>query len=1063
MNQTMQSHNASKPQRYQIEAAKQLSIVTVYVLLGLVNYHYFTGAIWPGSGLALATVLIGGRRYLWSILCASLIQVPILFHLPFDDSILFNGGIAAAKVAEAFLGIWLLNYHQQFTPLQTLRDYLWLILLGGTVACFVGANISVFALLLAGLTTPANYVETVQLWWSGDTLGVILVAPLILTWWHMKSVRISYEKWLEMVLLIGSTFVIGQIVFLGWFNDIFGVGAKGFLMFLPITLIAIRLDMRAVTFSLNMIAVQALSGAYLQVGYFAHEGANLNLKHYWLYVVTLSVVGMALTIYVNERQQIEHALNASEERFRMLFTQSPVGIGLIDSITGTIYQVNQKYADIVGFTIDEIKHMDWMQITHPDDIQADLDKMALMNTGEVNEFTLEKRLIHANKSIIWIHLTVARMNLQKHGNPCHHCVIEDITERKKIEASLLESEFRWKFAIEGCGDGVWDWNVQTNEALYSKQWKEMLGYTEQDILPTNDEWVIRIHPDDREYVTETMQAYLQGKTESYVAEYRLRCKNNDYKWILGRGMIVQCDDNGEPTRLIGTHTDMTERKESEDNLAKSKSEFVANISHEIRTPMNAIIGISRLALKKEISSEVENYLKMIYSASSDLLNVINDILDFSKLEAMGFSVDTNVFDLDVILANLDNLFITLADETNVAFKMILAPDVPRRLVGDATKLQQVLTNLLSNAKKFTAQGEVIMIVTFQNQVEDRVDLCFTVCDTGIGMTTEQRDKLFKPFSQADTSITRQYGGTGLGLAICKQLVELMGGEIRVTSVYGEGSTFVFNVPLTIAPPVEFKTTEILPCPISNYHAQRILLVEDNDINQVVAMELLTSMGLHVQIASNGKEAVAIASAEPFDLILMDVQMPVMDGLTATRLIRENLELKDVPIIAMTAHAMQGDKEKSLAAGMNDHLTKPIEIDKLTTTLNHWLKIDEIKMTTPIKVLPKELPPFALADALERINQNAVLLHRLLILFHDKYAEAETQLRQWIEVSNFTEAYDLVHSIKGVAGTLSATELATAAAAFELALDSEQLDKIRSSLDDFTAALNVALVATASLL
>ncbi len=1176
---------SNRQQRYQIETAKQLSVTTLYILLGLIDHHYFSGAIWLGSGLALATVLVGGWRYLWSIFFASLIMLPLLFNLSFNESILFNGGITLAHIVEVALGAWLLNHNRRFMSLQTLHDYLRLIFWGGAIACFVGANISVITLLFTGFITPINYIETVIIWWISDTLGVILVVPLILTWWHMKSVRTSRMKWIETILLIGGTFVVGQIIFFGWISEMINTSSRGFLIFLPITWIAIRLDMRAVTFTLNMVAVQALSGAYLNVGYFSNKDAHLNLQHYWLYIVTLSIVGMALTIYVNEfkqkeyyqralldnfpfwvwlkdtesrflavnrtfatscnedncdnmlgksdfdyapkamaegyrsddfavlasnqkkmvveqvvdylgvitwvetfkapvlddsgrtlgtvgfardvsaRRKIEESLKTSEEWFRTLFTQSPVGIGLVDSLTGQLYQVNQKYADIVGFTISELEQINWMQLSHPDDLQADLDNMALMNAGDTNGFTMEKRLIHADKSIIWINLIVAKTSIQQLGQPCHHAVIEDITERKQIEQSLLESEFRWKFAIEGAGDGVWDWNVQTDEALYSKKWKEMLGYAENDILPTNAEWVTRIHPDDSKYVSEKMQAYLQGETENYVVEYRLRCKDEHYKWIFGRGMIVERDDNGDPLRLIGTHTDISERKAAEYNLAKSKSDFIANMSHEIRTPMNAIIGLSRLALKKDISVEVRDYLDKIFNSSSNLLNILNNILDFSKLEAAGFEYNHAVFDLDVIMANLDNLFVNLTEETRVDFKMIVAPDVPRGLVGDSIKLQQVLTNLLSNAKKFTEQGEIVTTVEVQNRVNDSIELCFTVWDTGIGMTTEQIDKLFKPFSQADTSITRKYGGTGLGLSICKQLVELMGGEIHVTSFYGEGSAFKFNLPFTVAP---ILVNSITTLPVSNYDAQRILLVEDNEINQLVAMELLTSRGLNVQIANNGKEGVALALAEPFDLILMDIQMPDMDGLTATRLIRAEPELKNIPIIAMTAHAMPGDKEKSLAAGMNAHLTKPIDEGELVATLNHWLNDDIQRVqsrqlqTDVVALLPKHLPPFDLVRALEFTNHNATLLHRLLISFQQQYADVATQLQQLIDAGNFLEAKHLAHSIKGTAGTLVATELKNAAAAFEIALDLSQLENLHPLLDNLMTALGVALAAVASL-
>ncbi|MBF0158280.1 MAG: response regulator [Magnetococcales bacterium] len=508
---------------------------------------------------------------------------------------------------------------------------------------------------------------------------------------------------------------------------------------------------------------------------------------------------------------------------------------------------------------------------------------------------------------------------------------------------------------------------------------------------------------------------------------------------------------------------------------KAKSDFLANMSHEIRTPLNAVIGLADLALQQELSPKILDYLNKISFSAKSLLRIINDILDFSKIEAGKLSFESSIFLLQDLFSHIHDLFHNQVVAKRLEWHLSLTEAYPSELVGDPLRLEQVLINLIGNAIKFTETGTVAIRVVTVQELPDQVTLEFIVQDSGIGMAQEQLSQLFHPFTQLDTSATRRFGGTGLGLSISQLLVQQMGGSIRVESEPGRGSLFAFDA--TFQRPsgqIKQQLADSAPRPqgyepsalLQRMTGARILLVEDNAINRQVANEILTSAGLIVEMAEDGVEAVAKVNQSSFDLVLMDIQMPNMDGYQATRQIRGDARHQQLPIIAMTAHAMAEDRTRSLVAGMNDHVTKPIDRNRLFAALWPWIdRSNETTMVTPpppprrpnntVGLLPELLDGIDLPSALERINGNQLLLRSLLLEFAHDFADADQKIAVLLtgrRQDDLKAAERLAHSVKGMAGNISAQELFQAALAMERAIREQQRQQWPVLLQQFRTSL-----------
>lgn len=927
---------------------------------------------------------------------------------------------------------------------------------------------------------------------------------------------------------------------------------------------------------------------------------------------------------ITDRKAMQRALTLRDQEYSRL----------VSTIPGTVYRaradehwtmlyMNDAVEDLTGYPASEFINnavRSYASIIHPDDVGHVSHTISAAVAAD-RTFTLEYRIVDSRGDVRYLFET-GRAEFDDEGasNTLVGTLI-DITPRMRAEQQQQESEQRLLLIAEAADLGLWEYLKEGDRFITNVNFTRLMRYEPLELRESADTWsplrhgldtVVRLtHPDDLPRALKVASDCLEGRLDLYRCEHRVLCGDGEWRWFLDVGQVVERDDNGRMTRIAGVRINhhverlLTQELEAARDEAQAataaKSSFLANMSHEIRTPMNAIMGMTHLAQRTRLDDRQRDYLAKIELSATTLLSIINDILDFSKIEAGKLSIETIPFSLDEVFDRLANTTGMRAAEKHIEFLFKLSPELPRLVLGDPVRLGQILVNLCSNAVKFTDEGgEVIAAVDVLEHSDDHFVLHFSVSDTGIGLSAEQQSMLFQAFSQADPSTTRKYGGTGLGLAICKNLVDMMGGDIWVESEYGVGSVFHFTLPCGVQeapaapeppqhrvrvlivdenasareilgnyltalgfqlgyaangtaameelqgsapenpytvllvnwklgamtgadlvqqledddsiaelPPVvmmsafspgeveqaagnlniaSFLTKPVTPstlfdaimqavegqrqngrtassvagdmqAALTSLRGAHVLLVEDNLVNQDVARELLEGYGIQVTIAGHGREALELLETQRFDGVLMDCQMPVMDGYEATRRLRANPRTADLPVIAMTANVLPGDREQVLAAGMNDHIGKPLDVALMLTTMARWIvparPVDEVdagrerprELRAYLSSAVYELPGVDVAAGLARLQGNEGLYGRILHGFAVDQAQFVHDYRTAVQEGDWQQAKMRAHSLKGLAGTLGAAQLAQAAAELESVTHPDSLGSV-----DLQAAL-----------
>lgn len=650
---------------------------------------------------------------------------------------------------------------------------------------------------------------------------------------------------------------------------------------------------------------------------------------------------------VDERTQ---ELKQSDHLFQTAFETSSEGMCLA-APEGHFLKVNKRMCEMFGYEAPELLKLRFVDILHPEHVESIRELIQSLADGKTESGSIEERFLTKAGDIVWGQLSTTLVR-NAAGSPLYFVTtILDITKRKKFEMALQRSEERLQLALEASNIAMWDFYPSSGEVFFSPTWYELLGYEPYELPQSYETWRDLVLPDDRERAEREVNTHIHSGKPMKL-EFKMKTKSGEYIWVLSRGQVVEKTADGEPLRMTGTHVDITDRKNSElelirtkelaEDASKAKNEFLANMSHEIRTPLNGVLGMLQLIQFTELDEEQNGYVTTAVNSSKHLMRILSDILDLAKVEAGIFETIAEEFEIVELVQTVMGVFEEQATSKELKFESNIDENVPPVLIGDPVRMRQILLNLVGNAIKYTSKGEVRLEVYLlpTPSTEGRQNLHMVVLDTGIGIPEDKLHNIFDSFTQADSSFTRRFGGVGLGLAIVEKLAAIIGGSVHISTEENVGTEVHLTIPVSL--PVDKPATTKKGIQKNKRKAinSKVLVVEDDKVNMIAVTRFLEKLGYTAIKATNGEEALEVMGQEKVGCVLMDIQMPVMDGLEATKLIRsggvEGVP-EGIPIVALTAHAMTDHKRRFLEAGMDDYLSKPIDISDLKAVLDKFLR------------------------------------------------------------------------------------------------------------------------------